>query len=666
MNRKSILLSLILILILITAFCYQGAIGNYILEWDDYFYIQENPHIRSLNMEDLKRIFTTPYSKNYTPFHLFSYLLDHLLWNDNYLGFHLTNLWLHLLNGLLLFLLIYLWTQNMWIAFLVSAVFLIHPVHVESVAWLSERKGLLAGLFSLMTLLSYDQLKKTGKRRFYISALFLFLFGVLSKPVVVTLPLILILLDISIYHSKTPFSDLVPFFILSIFSLITTLWAQSVGGGIKTYVGGHFLTSILAIPYILFRYVARMIWPYPPFRLSCRYVIWPERFLAPGPMIVTIIILFSFITLYARFVKKREWLGILGCTWFFILLLPVLNFVPTSTQMADRYLYLPAMGIYLLSGALLSKWILWVIQKRAVFGRCLAILIPVFLILFYGVKTRQRAKIWRSDETLWKNALREDPQNYYAPTYLANFYLGRSLKTGDQDGNRIFLDQAQTLFRDALDIAPGFAQANLGLASTLIQKGLIQKAFPLLKKALKTNTEPLLWVRINYNLGVAFMHSEQTKEAEYWLNKAIKVDKGFKQAYLALGSLYMDMAEKGTQKDSAYALAEMIYQEMIQRFPDEFKGYFSLAVLRNLEGKVSEAQRLYQRAISIPLPEERHTEKAQAHINLGILYQEQGQYDRALLHYEDALRIAPNLPTAAEIRRVIYEIKATLYYRHGY
>jgi tetratricopeptide (TPR) repeat protein len=655
------------ILILFSVFIYRGSIRNHILDWDDQFYIKDNPYIKELSIANLKRVFLEPYFKNYTPLHLVSYLSDHLLWGENYTGYHLTNLCFHIINGILILLLIYAWTEDWRIAFFVYGIFLAHPINVESVAWLSERKGLLAALFFLIALISYDRLKRTGRRGWYMVCFIIFCLAILSKPMAITLPLILILLDLTVYQSRSSTADLIPFFLISLFSFGSTLWAQKVGGGVKGYLGGRFITSILSIPYIILRYVSAIIWPFSPVRLSCRYVILQERFQPLfslnilGPMIFAIFLLS---VIYALLLYKKDRTGIMGITWFFIILLPVLNFIPTSTQMADRYLYLPAIGIYLMVGTWISKGIERIsINPLSSRTRFFSLLIPIIMIAALGLQTQKRVRVWQSDKTLWEDALVEEPKNYYALTYLANFYFQEALKKPEHEQGRAKLVKAKGLFQSALDINPDFAQANLGMASTLIQMGHIQGVLPFLRQALKTNTEPLQTVRIYYDLGLVFLHTGKAKEAEYWFNKAIKEDKGFRPAYLGLGQLYLKNAENGDDKERGYQQAANVYQKMILLFPNEFKAYFSLAVLRGEEGRVNESIQLYKQALSLPMSDSGPFEKANAHINLGILYQKQKEYGQALVHYETAVRIAPKHPMAHQIITVISEIRAALHIR---
>ena len=665
MDRKYLFCCMALILILFSVFIYKGSIRNHILDWDDQFYLKENPYIKELSLTNLKSIFSTPYFKNYTPVHLVSYLFDRLLWGGDYTGYHLTNLFLHIINGILILFLIYSWTNDWWIALFVYGIFLVHPINVESVAWLSERKGLLAAFFFLIALLSYDRLKKTGIRIWYIICFIAFCLAVLSKPIAITLPLILILLDLTIYRTKSSIADMIPFFLISLFSFGTTLWAQKAGGGVKSYVGGSLITSVLSIPYIILRYMSMLFWPFPPVKQSCRYVISPERLRPIFSLNILGSILFVICLLsavYAWLLNKKDRIGILGITWFFIILLPVLNFIPTSTQMADRYLYIPAIGVYLLVCAWISKGLKKIASNPlSSKTKFLSLIIPVIMIGALGLKTQKRVRVWQSDKTLWEDALVEEPENYYALTYLANFYFQESLKEPDQEQGRAELMKAKGLFRSALEINPDFAQANLGMAGTLIQLGHIQEVFPFLKHALKTNTEPLQTVCIFYNLGLVFLHTDKLKDSEYWFNKAIKKDNGFKPAYLGLGQIYLKKAESRDDKHTEYELAANVYERMIRLFPDEFKAYFSLGVLRGQEGRANEAIKLYEKALSLPKSDTSPVERANAHINLGILYQGQGKYRQALVQYEAAVRTAPKHPMAKQITKVISEIRAALY-----
>jgi tetratricopeptide (TPR) repeat protein len=375
---------------------------------------------------------------------------------------------------------------------------------------------------------------------------------------------------------------------------------------------------------------------------------------ALGPMIV-VLCLISALLILLFYKKDRH--GFFGLTWFFILLLPVLNLIPTSTQMADRYLYLPAAGLYLLAGIWIARGIrkthtIFLSPKFLYLG----FLIPIIWIAAFGFQARKRVHIWQSDKTLWEDALKEEPRNYYALAYLGNFYFKEALKERDNEQGRVKLNEAEYLFRHALDVEPLFAQAHVGLASIYIQMGKSQDALPLLKQALKSNTEPLLTVRIYYDLGLAFMQSDRLKAAEFWFKRAIKEDKTFKPAYFGLGQIYTSVAEREDPKDIGYQKAAMVYQKMIQLFPTEFKAYFSLAIIRGKEGRTEEAMKLYNMALSLPGSAYNETDKADAHISLGILYQARMEYENALIHYEAAIRMAPNHPKAGEIRKVIYQI----------
>jgi len=655
---KRIGLTGIVIIVIITIFVYLGSIRNHLLEWDDQVYVRENPYIKGSTCSHIKEILTQPYFKNFSPVHLLSYCADHAVWGETYAGYHLTNLCIHIVNGILIFLLVYLWTHDYWITLFAAASFLMHPVHVESVAWISERKGLLCGLFFLGALLAYDRLKKTGFRAWYLVCFLLFSLSILSKPVAITLPLICILLDRTLYRTPSSLADIIPLFVLSLFSGLATVWAQGIGGGIKEYVGGNLVTSLLSIPYIILRYIARILWPFPPVKLSARYVVW-EHMVAPSQLLLAwgflALISFLAIILYSLLLFNGRRIAILGTTWFFITLLPVLNIIPTSTQMADRYLYLPAIGIYLVMGTMLVKGIRKAIQISP--AGMILLLIPLVWLTCLGVKTHKRVEIWQSDKTLWENALDEDPRNFYALTNLANVYLREAFDEPDTIRQREAAEKAGRLFLHALEINPDYASAHLGIGSTLIHTGSAQGALRHLSRALLYNTEPLQRVRIYYNAGLAFMHTGRNDEAALWFHRAIEEDRGFKSAYFGLGHLYMSIAQNAEKKDLWFQRAAAVYQDAMRRFPEEFRAYFSLAVVREHEGRVDDALALYRQAIALPASPGTETERANAHINIGILYQRQGRYSQAMFHYREALRIAPRHPHAPEIEKTLEELR---------
>ncbi|MGA1795014.1 MAG: tetratricopeptide repeat protein [bacterium] len=651
----------IAVIVILTVFAYRGSIRNHLLEWDDQVYVRENPYIKGITCSHLKTILTQPYFKNFSPLHLLSYCADHALWGEGYAGYHVTNLAIHIVNGILLLLLVFLWTHDYWIALFVAAALLIHPVHVESVAWISERKGLLCALFFFGALLAYDRLKKTRIRGWYLAAFLLFSLSILSKPMAVTLPLIFVLLDRTLYREPSSPGDLIPFFILSLFSGLTTVWAQGTGGGIKGYMGGSIVTSILSIPVIILRYISRIFWPFPPFRLSARYVlrgnmVAPHAALPAWGLLVLVAILVFY--LYSRLPSGEGRITVAGTTWFFITLLPVLNLIPTSTQMADRYLYLPAIGIYIAMGTLLARGI----RKAAHVSPAgmISLIIPLVWLTCLGAKTRMRVAIWQSDTTLWEDALEEDPENYYALTNLANVYLYKAIDEPDTGQRRKAAEKANSIFLRALEINQDYASAHLGTASTLIHTGSARKALPHLSRALLHNTEPLQRVRIYYTAGLAFMHIGRRDEAALWFHKAIEEDRGFKPAYFGLGHLYMNIGQNTEKRDLWLQRAAAVYQELMRRFPEEFKAYFSLAVVRENEGRPAEALALYRQALALPVSPGEERERADAHINIGIIHQRQGRYSQAMFHYREALRIAPGHSRAQEIERTLDALREAL------
>ncbi|MGA1843115.1 MAG: tetratricopeptide repeat protein [bacterium] len=659
-NKRIILVGIAAIVIL-TVFAYRGSIRDHLLEWDDQVYVRENPYIKGITRSHLKAILTQPYFKNFSPLHLLSYCADHALWGENYAGYHLTNLAIHIINGFLLLLLVFLWTHDYWIALFVAAALLIHPVHVESVAWISERKGLLCALFFFGALIAYDRLKKTGVRGWYLAAFLLFSLSILSKPMAITLPLILILLDRTVYREHSSLGDLIPFFILSLFSGLITVWALETGGGIKGYVGGNLAASLLSIPVIILRYISRILWPFPPFRLSARYVLrWnmvaPRAALPAWGMLVLIAFLVFY--LHSRLPSGERRITVAGTAWFFITLLPVLNIIPTSTQMADRYLYLPAIGIYVAMGTLLARGIRRLTRVSP--AGMISLVVPLIWLACLGVKTRTRVAIWQSDQTLWEDALEEDPKNHYALTNLANVYLHQALDEPDTTRRGEAAEKAGSLFLHALEISPEHASAHLGIASTLVHMGSSQKALPHLSRALLYNTEPLRRVRIYYTAGLAFMHIGRRDEADLWFHKAIEEDRGFKPAYFGLGHLYMSIAQNTEKRDLWLQRAAEVYQEVMRRYPEEFKAYFSLAVVRENEGRPAEALALYRQALDLPASPGEERERADAHINIGIIHQRQGRYSQAMFHYREALRIAPGHSRAQEIERTLEELRKAL------
>ncbi len=652
-TRAGRLIATLLFLVILGSLCFANSVKNPLLHWDDHVYIQKNPYIKTFSWTNLKTLFSQPYFKNYAPLHILSYHLDYRLWGLNPSGYRLINIILHILNSLLVFFLIREWYHNEKAAIIGAALFVVHPIHVESVVWLSQRKDVLSAFFFLLALYGYIQFFKNKNWSWYGLSLILFLLALLTKPVAITLPLILIFYDWC-FSPKKPrigWKDKLPFFLLSGVSAITTIWAQSAGTGIKHYVGHNFFVSLFLTGKIIVLYLGKLLLP---INLSARYVFSIQKF--SDMLTISFILPWIFLLFLAGWLlwllKKNAPLAFPGC-WFLITLLPVANLIPTSTQMADRYMYLPSLGYSLAIGLFVCSLGIWAKQKkrrRLVQG--ISIIMVGGLIMFYGSLTVDRNLVWRSNYTLWKDALKSNPHNYYAATYLANACLMDGQKQSKHPKQKKYtLQEAKKNFQQGISLNPSFAPALLGMGSVLIEEGKPKVAIPFLLQAQKYNDEKRQSLRIKHNLGIAYLKEGLFDKAEKTFASAIKQDPTFPPPYLALGKLYFDRnTYQGYQKAAKH------YLQATKLSPEDPRGYFYLAMALDQLGNFSSAVYNYQKALHLitnKSSESSLLNPADIHLNLGGLYYRLQDYPKAVRHYRELLFLDPSHPQAEAVRSIM-------------
>lgn len=387
-----------------TFLLYGKSIGfEFITNWDDREYVVSNQLIRNLSLDNFKEILTTTILGNFAPVHIMSYAVDFSLWGLNPRGYHLFNIVLHGLNACLVYNLLKKLTETKGVAIFAAFLFVVHPLNVENVAWISERKSLLAALFFLLALISYVKYCERRHLRYYFLCIFLFLLSVFSKASAVILPFVLILYDIYIREKKIKLLHLVPFFIISLLDIAIMIWA-------------HFATKAMdkgTLSYdILFHKVyptmTVLYWNYmrliaAPFNLSGFYdAVIQDSFLAV-PVLISFVAWISifFVVLTKGSCHVRFWF-----LWFWICFLPTANIIPIPVYYADRYMYMPAIGFFVLIGLGLQSIISRIntkLFKQAVYAAATGI------ILFYGIVSFERLDVWKDELTFWQDVVAKSP-----------------------------------------------------------------------------------------------------------------------------------------------------------------------------------------------------------------------------------------------------------------
>jgi hypothetical protein len=397
-------LALVFVVILFTSITLYPCLKNGFLNFDDLKYVSYNLHIQEISCANTKAFFTSSYFSNYTPITLMSYAVDYHIGKLKPLVYHTTNLLFHLLNCILVFWLIYLLSRSISVAFLVALLFGIHPLHVESVAWVSERKDVLYSFFFLSSLIIYI--------KYYALSLLLFLASCLSKSMAVTLPLVLFLIDYLLHHKleiKT-FLFKIPFISISLafgFIAILTQYGHSYTRPSHLF---SFLDNILRASYGLVFYICKII---VPVHLSGLY---PNPQIVGGNYPVTFLLApFAIILLILIIILLRNNKRVIFGTVFFLLtILPVLQLLPIGTAIAaDRYTYIPAIGMFYLFGEGCSWFYKEKLTKktniRTVFFSCLIVIIATFSFLSW-----QRCHVWKDSITFWTDVISKYPNSLKA------------------------------------------------------------------------------------------------------------------------------------------------------------------------------------------------------------------------------------------------------------
>ena len=407
---------LVITIVVITAIAYIPSLkGTFMDTWDDGIYITHNPMIRELNIHSVKEMFTTPVNSSYVPLPLLTFAIEYKFFGYNPLPFHITNLILHLLCTLLVFQLFRLLKLNIFYAALAALLSGIHPMRVESVAWITERKDLLYSFFYLGAMIMYIKFltQKEHSSVIFIFSLLLFIFSLLSKIQAVTLPLCLLVLD---YYFERPFRirliiEKLPFFILSLVCGILGLIVLSREGVLKVNEALSLVDRIFYGLYALSTYIVKFVAPF----YQCASYSYPVTQGQPLPLLYYLNPVILILLAYLVFRTIRHTRIIVTGTLFFlftiIFMLQILS--AGNAYLADRYTYIPYTGLFFIAG--------WGIQQTIETKKKKTVILWVLsLILLFSILTFNRCKIWENGETLWTDVINKYP-NMFLP------YLNRGI-----------------------------------------------------------------------------------------------------------------------------------------------------------------------------------------------------------------------------------------------
>jgi len=515
------------VILIVTFIAFYPSLRNGFVNWDDNGYVTQNRFIRSFSFGNIKQIFSSFFVSHYQPVTILSYLFEYHFFKLNPFGYHLTNLILHALNCLLVFWLVFILTGRISVACLTALLFGIHPLQVESVAWISERKNVLYALFFLAAIICYCYYRRLRQpEKYYSASLILFGLSLLSKISAVTFPFVLLLIDyfFSRKRDKGWLIDKIPFFILSfIFGMI---------GVIGPYpfrpVGNEFAVNLInqiaiASQAIIF-YLSKILLP---LKLSCLYPFFGIRDTSLSLyFMITLIMLLAIVIFSRKYTRKV----IFGSSFFLISILPALRLISTGEiVVADRYVYLSSLGIFYI----LAEGLFWLYSRKIKYSSFLRCLILVILTGGIGVLmslTWQRCQVWKNSLSLWSDVLKNYPN--IAPAY-------------NQRGEYLFgngeYDQARSDFLLAIDTSAQhryslnrkYYYLNLGNLYRATGKNL--EAIAIFEQLIKSNPRD---AEAYFNLANLYDELNEKNKAVAFYKKAIEIDPQHVNARYYLGVLY--------------------------------------------------------------------------------------------------------------------------------
>jgi len=568
-NRRAVLS---LLLILLTLGVYNPAAYNDFVSFDDPAYVTSNPHVRAgLTWDTVKWAFRSTEQANWHPLTWLSHALDCQFFHLNPAGHHYTNVLLHAATAVLLFLFLQAATGFAWRSAMVAALFAIHPVNVESVAWAAERKNVLCMFFFVLMLLAYRwYAQRPGWKRYSLVAL-LFAMGLMSKPMLVTVPFLLLLLDYwpmgrTKEHSLGRLvAEKLPLLAMSAASSVVTIIAQEADGAIHSSdftLSNRLQNAILSYA----RYVGKAIWP------SDLAAFYPHRQHLPAWQVaLAALLLVSITSAVLLFGRKQQYLAV-GWFWFLGAMVPVIGLVQAGEQgMADRYAYLPFVGLFLA--------IIWAFSEWAREHRISAMYIAVTAFCVLGALmavTHKQIGYWKNTRSLWAHTLSITDDNYVA-------------------------------------------EASMG--AELVAEGEIQEAIKHLEAGIAINPrDPFSWL----DLGVCEKRLGNVDQAVEDYEAALRLasDPSLRRAaYRNLGSIYR------IQKD--YVRASRSYESVLQILPDDFVGLTGLGLIAQKTGDLPHAIDYYSQAVKTEPSDAEYLLLGQALAKAGRASEAQAAYAQA-------------------------------------
>lgn len=555
---------------------------------DDPAYVAENPYVQTgLNTTNIAWAARTTHLANWHPLTWLSLMADAELFGTDPGVFHLGNLSLHTINALLLYAVLWQMTGAVWSSACVAALFAIHPLHVESVAWISERKDVLSTLFGLVAMSAYTRYARAGKWMWYAASLLAFAASLLAKQMLVTLPCLLLLLDVwplsrTRWNSDAAaepsdsttrqswgrlLAEKVPFFALSALFSILIYVTQSTGGSVQSLavvpLGTRISNAVVA--YVL--YLAKTIWP------AGLAVLYPHPGDIPVAEVATAGAILAIITAAVLLTARRRPYLPVGWFWYLGTLFPVIGLIQIGDhQLADRYSYFPLIGVFIA-----VTWLLASLASRAAWLRGLIAVGVCVTLGALTVAARAQVDVWRDSQTLFTHTIAVTGENP-----VAHFNLGAAYEELGQ------LDTAADEYRRTLQFAPSYAAAHHNLGNVRLAQNRYGEAIDHYRAAIEIDPE---FSDAHNNLGNALRESGRREEAMAEFRTAVEIDPNHPAAHGNLASL---LFEQGRLDE-----ALRHFREAVRSAPDSVSPQINLATALSAAGSYEEAARHFRHALEI-------------------------------------------------------------------